>query len=70
METGKQEYPSKKRDFGHTDGKTLNYFRSCSRNIPSRFRLVPVFSRKYENGTCKNGIRYRTKRVFPVHFHP
>jgi hypothetical protein len=61
---GKTGISGKKRDSRNMDGKTPNFFHSYSRNIPSRYR----FSRKYENGTGKNGIWYRTKRDFSCPF--
>jgi hypothetical protein len=51
---GNGAIPIKKRDFRNTDEKILNCFCFCSRNIPSRFCPVPIFSHRYESVPGKN----------------
>jgi hypothetical protein len=53
-------------DFGNTVGKTLNRFRSRSRNMPSCFHHVSVFPD--ENYPNKNGTRYQMNQDFSYSF--
>jgi hypothetical protein len=57
-------------DFENTDRKTLNRFCFRSRNIPSRFRLLPVFPASTKTIRVKTEYDTRRNGIFPSVFLP